>query len=283
MAFHNIFPNTNNNSSDEPTERIIPTVLLNFHGPQKEKTMALGYKPTSFDVCCGRGKQHWKHSGNVNFRKFIKNNIHLYLSAETKPAKTNVVVSLVEHVRENGGHFLKLEEDTSSDNFGCWVDIGDFLARDKVSHSLRDQINHQARRKCKVARNQQQQSNHEQQLLKAQEKASLERMQKPSILELQYDNLPQYVAFPAPLPCSEVHSPPLPDTGVMQALPTPHELSNYDSRHGQESFWRPVDEEQADRECQRHESLWKCYDYDAYFGACAPTDGANLPVQVFEM
>jgi hypothetical protein len=198
-----------------------------------------------------------------------------FRQAETKPAKTALVVALVEHVRANGGHFLRLEEDASSENCGCWVDIGDFLARDKVSHSLRDQINHQARRKSKLARKQQQQSNHEQQLLKAQEKAARERFQKPSILEIQYDSLPQYVDIPAALQSSEANS--SSDISIVQALstlapPEPTMLSpsvtNYDYRHAYESLWRPIDEEQADCE-------WQYYDCDGYYG--------NQPVVVFEM
>jgi hypothetical protein len=58
----------------------IPTQFMNVDSllPQKQQAMPLGYKPTATDVCCGRGKQHWQHAGNVNFRKFIKNNVHLY-------------------------------------------------------------------------------------------------------------------------------------------------------------------------------------------------------------
>jgi hypothetical protein len=40
----------------------------------------------------------------------------------------------VDSIRRIGGHFLNQEKD------GRWYDIGDALARDKVGHSLRDQV-----------------------------------------------------------------------------------------------------------------------------------------------
>jgi hypothetical protein len=265
----------------------IPMRLLNFKSPRKQQTMSMGYQPTSFDVCCGRGKQHWTHSGNVNFRKFIQNNIHLYQEAQTKPAKTALVVTLVEHVRSNGGHFLKLEEDSSSADFGCWVDIGDFLARDKVSHSLRDQINHQARRKCKLARKQQRQSNFEQRLLEAQEMVSVERLRKVSFMAIQCDSVPQYVDIPASLRCSEESCDSSSDFSIIQALipvlesstPTTlaHSVTHYDYPHEHESSLKSIHDAQEETECYSLGS----YDYLG-FGAFVPTDG-NQTAVVFDV
>jgi hypothetical protein len=103
--------------------------------------------------------QHQRHSSHfvVSFQYYRK--------ALSKTAKTAVVVSLLAEVRSLGGHFLKFEDQAYGINDGkpeyagsaggCWVDIGDMLAREKVSHSLRDQINHQARQKAKLVQKQQ--------------------------------------------------------------------------------------------------------------------------------
>jgi hypothetical protein len=110
---------------------------------RKRQSLPLNYDPTDVDVCCGRGKRNWNHVGNVNFRKLIQNNVERYVAAPTKNEKTAVVISLVDEVREQGGHFLK------QNVAGSWFDIGDHQAREKVGHSLRDQVTSVSRHKNK--------------------------------------------------------------------------------------------------------------------------------------
>jgi hypothetical protein len=86
------------------------------------------------DVLCGRGKKNWQHLGNVHFRNVIRINVDRYIDAPTKNDKTLVVISIVDEIRAQGGRFLK------DDLYGRWYDIGDAQARDKVGHSLRDQV-----------------------------------------------------------------------------------------------------------------------------------------------
>lgn len=93
-----------------------------------------GYTPRSVDVCCGRGKKNWKHQGNSSFRKLIHSNVTSYMEAASKHDKTRLVKTIVQMVRSNGGRFLKQSND------GYWYDIGDSQAREKVGHSLRDQV-----------------------------------------------------------------------------------------------------------------------------------------------
>mmetsp|Transcript_10088 Transcript_10088/g.20422 ORF Transcript_10088/g.20422 Transcript_10088/m.20422 type:complete len:345 (+) Transcript_10088:206-1240(+) len=93
-----------------------------------------GYRPRPADVCCGRGKKNWRHHGNATFRRLIHSNVQAYIDATTKHDKTLVVKSIVDIVRSNGGRFLKQASD------GGWHDIGDSQAREKVGHSLRDQV-----------------------------------------------------------------------------------------------------------------------------------------------
>lgn len=93
------------------------------------------FEPRDQDVCCGRGKRNWNHTGNIQFRNLIQSNVDAYISAPTKTDKTSVVMGIVDQVRKGGSLFVKQDEDT-----GRWYDIGDSLAREKVGHSLRDQV-----------------------------------------------------------------------------------------------------------------------------------------------
>jgi hypothetical protein len=92
------------------------------------------YTPGELDICCGRGKRNWNHSGNVAFRNLIHTSVDRYLAAPTKTAKSAVVLQVVDTIRESGAYFLKQNET------GVWYDIGDAHAREKVGHSLRDQV-----------------------------------------------------------------------------------------------------------------------------------------------
>ena len=119
----------------------IPTTLRNLPSKmprtvtyRKRKSLPPAYKPGEYDVCCGRGKRHWNHVGNVRFRRFIQCNVERYMDAPTKNDKTAVVVSIVDDIRNRRGNFLK------EDLRGNWYDIGDQQAREKVGHSLRDQV-----------------------------------------------------------------------------------------------------------------------------------------------
>jgi hypothetical protein len=100
---------------------------------QKPEVMRRGYVPSDSDVCCGRGKQHWNMTGNVNFRKLICASVVRYMQGPLKADKTAVIVSVVRKIRRQGGRFLKQQQKD-----GSWYDIGDAAARGKVGHSLRD-------------------------------------------------------------------------------------------------------------------------------------------------
>jgi len=93
-----------------------------------------GYEPRTNDICCGRGKRNWNHQGNVYFRSLVQANVDRYVDAPSKTDKTTVVLSIVERVRQEGSYFVK------QDDKGSWYDIGDAQAREKVGHSLRDQV-----------------------------------------------------------------------------------------------------------------------------------------------
>jgi hypothetical protein len=147
---------SNNNNHDFSVSSFelfnVPTKLNNVDSlirvsqQQKAVMMPNGYVPSDFDVCSGRGKQNWNHSGNTSFRRLIRMSVDRYLAAPCKSDKTAVVVSIVEKIRQLQGHFLKQDGKVS------WYDIGDAAAREKVGHSLRDQVGSAAnagRPRCK--------------------------------------------------------------------------------------------------------------------------------------
>lgn len=97
--------------------------------------LPINYEPTNLDVCSGRGKRNWTHSGNVAFRDLIQHTTPTYMAAMTKNEKTAIVCNIVEEMRALGCQFLKQDNKTNR-----WFDMGDAQARDKVGHSLRDQV-----------------------------------------------------------------------------------------------------------------------------------------------
>lgn len=109
--------------------------------PSEATPLPDGYVPRSRDVCCGRGKRNWNHEGNVWFRNLIQANVDRYIQAPSKTDKTAVVVAVVEQVRSEGAFFVKQDDDS-----GRWYDIGDTQAREKVGHSLRDQVTAQKKK-----------------------------------------------------------------------------------------------------------------------------------------
>ena len=119
------------------TERIhtvtASTTLLRPRKPGD--LLPIDYEPTNLDVCSGRGKRNWTHSGNVSFRDLIQHSTPTYMAAASKNEKTAIVCNIVEEMRALGCQFLKQDSKTNQ-----WYDMGDAQARDKVGHSLRDQV-----------------------------------------------------------------------------------------------------------------------------------------------
>lgn len=101
-------------------------------------SIPFNYKPTNLDVINGRGKAFWNHSGNVAFRNVIQSRTDDYVAAKGKKRKTAIVNGIVEELRLRGCKFLKQEIDQRGHTY--WQDIGDEAVREKVGHSLRDQV-----------------------------------------------------------------------------------------------------------------------------------------------
>lgn len=112
----------------------ISSLLPDNDDPEMTK-LATDFQPGPFDVVCARGGEARKHVGNITFRNRIKESASAYAAAESKLFKSLVVSELVKWFRErstHGGGFVKKVN-------GCWYEVGDHLAREKVGQALRDQ------------------------------------------------------------------------------------------------------------------------------------------------
>ena len=104
-------------------------------GTTNSKPMKLpdDFVPRDIDILCGRGRGVFDHTGNRHFKQLIQAHANEYRDARTKIDKGVVVASLVDSIREQGILFVKKDAKTQS-----WYDIGEYQARDKTSHAIRD-------------------------------------------------------------------------------------------------------------------------------------------------
>ena len=95
------------------------------------------FEPGNFDVICGRGKTCYNHPGNINFRKLVETYLTQYDNARSKVAKSMVVSAIANDVRRQSptGGFVKQDTDT-----GMWVEVGEYMAREKIGQALRDSL-----------------------------------------------------------------------------------------------------------------------------------------------
>lgn len=97
----------------------------------EKRTIRTDEAPTSLDVLHGRGRPIQRHEGNRRLHDIVDSYREVYHKA-TRTEKTNISISIVRTIRDSGGRFLKLDSDT-----GTYEDVGDSIARDKVSHTFR--------------------------------------------------------------------------------------------------------------------------------------------------
>jgi hypothetical protein len=119
------------------------------------KPLPANFEPGPMDVICARGKQAHSHSGNRRFRLSVSMNLERYSKATTKLDKSLIVSSIVDTVRQASpdGGFLKKQ-------VGCWFEVGDHVAREKVGQSFRDLLHtkYKSSTKAKKRRRQVQQT-----------------------------------------------------------------------------------------------------------------------------
>mmetsp|Transcript_14076 Transcript_14076/g.20611 ORF Transcript_14076/g.20611 Transcript_14076/m.20611 type:complete len:251 (-) Transcript_14076:48-800(-) len=117
--------------------------LMSDHPIAKDTLLAPDFIPGASSVICGRGRDHYDHVGNKNFRALLAERRGEYLRAANRTTKSMIVVDLVRYFRSEFqqernrlnslGAFVRKDRKT-----GRWYDVGDACAREKVGHTLRD-------------------------------------------------------------------------------------------------------------------------------------------------
>jgi hypothetical protein len=109
------------------------------HKPASKLYLPRDYCVSDHDVLCGRGAYYFNHVGNQTFRKLIELNVERYDRANTKYEKTTIIMEMIQTIRTRIPHkkcyFLKKDSRKL-----CYYDIGDYVAREKVSQAFRDAI-----------------------------------------------------------------------------------------------------------------------------------------------
>ena len=92
-------------------------------------------EPGNNDCLVGRGGGTNHHPGNKRYRQIIADNRATYKGLPRRSDKANLAMKIVQDWRAQDppGRFLKINEETR-----LWDDVGDELARVKVSQSLRE-------------------------------------------------------------------------------------------------------------------------------------------------
>lgn len=157
FTYSNFNQSYNNNSSlwDRNRVQVLPPRQLppqipmtNFFGmeqrprqqPQNtESKSGISYSmepvlvPGELDILLGRGRGAQNHKGNIHYRQVVETFRSRYEQIPQKGAKTQLIREVVAVIYDNGGRFLK------QDGFGRWIPVDPEVARDKVSHSFRNQ------------------------------------------------------------------------------------------------------------------------------------------------
>ena len=89
--------------------------------------------PGELDILLGRGRGAQNHKGNIHYRQVVEIFRSRYEQIPQKGAKTQLIREVVAVIYDNGGRFLK------QDGLGRWIPVDPEVARDKVSHSFRNQ------------------------------------------------------------------------------------------------------------------------------------------------
>lgn len=99
---------------------------------EKEKTDEGVIKcPSANDVLLGRGKPYQEYLGNSRMNEMIDERREAYQAA-SKIQKTAFRDAVLKLIQDSNGRFLK----KSDEDENLWVEVGENVARDKISHSF---------------------------------------------------------------------------------------------------------------------------------------------------
>lgn len=103
-----------------------------------EHSVALSddYKPSEYDVVCGKGKIICNLPGNHRFRSIVKSFCEQYQAAKTKLDKSVIIDAIIEQTREQDNcraRFLKFDKKSKR-----WIAMSSEQTREKVGYSMRE-------------------------------------------------------------------------------------------------------------------------------------------------
>ena len=99
--------------------------------------------PRNQDVLRGKGEPLRKFIGNETFRRLLEASKPAYDDL-SKPQKSEFIIKLIGVIHSAGGRFLGPDEAEVSDKegSGCWVELSEDKAREKVAKALCDMRYH---------------------------------------------------------------------------------------------------------------------------------------------
>ena len=97
---------------------------------------SLIHSPRDSDVLFGRGKFEWEHPGNEHMRA-LSNQYRQDYEKANRREKTEITAGIVKIMKASGSRFLKRQSLDGGLKI-VWVEVNDEVARQKVSHVMRD-------------------------------------------------------------------------------------------------------------------------------------------------
>jgi len=98
------------------------------------------FAPGKNDVIIGRGKKCHGHFGNKRLKRIVLSRLDEYSRVFLQKEKSRILRLIINQIRNNRhprvGGFVKQDQKTKR-----WFDVGDNLAREKISKSFRDALN----------------------------------------------------------------------------------------------------------------------------------------------
>ena len=123
----------------------------NKNGSSNNKTkmypLPLDFMPRTNDVICAKGNDAKEHIGNIKFRHMINELSESYGKATSRHQKTAIVNQIMDSIHNNDGAFIRYDG-----HDGCWYEVSEPLAREKVGQRLREKNHSQYKSSTKSKR-----------------------------------------------------------------------------------------------------------------------------------
>ena len=145
--------NDNKNVTEDPSRTGTPTSVTGEDDPEEEhgSTVAVAATAAStrstttarsnsgiigpYDVLCGRDKSAFNNIGNRRMRVFLSLYLAQYMEAPDRLAKSEMIETVANTIRQSGGRFLKWSTDTHT-----YVPLNEKEVHRKCSHAFRDMV-----------------------------------------------------------------------------------------------------------------------------------------------